>query len=285
MNASVISNTNRVVFSSDVDLNNIQTFGFIYFPPDRFFNSIIRKNKFIFNKQFQVISESQIRLNLSDEDAINLMVGDEIRMILPAYNLLGLFGINDGGKDYKENDVIEIEGLVVISKDTNQPDYAKFLVSEVNVNGSINKLSVLENGRYIKVPENNIIVSGGSGSGCNLHVEFNPKPIIYSTENIIKDYKLFDKNLHDFWLEFPIQSGFNIGTLTVQKWDAFIDCNYAGLNKIGKPFILHQHFTPQLHLPMLLKDGINTDLIINQIILRLENKIIALEDRLNKLTS
>jgi hypothetical protein len=279
---SVLKDTNRVVASSEIDLMKVKAGDYFTVNGEPVFYTIARCDKFFYIKDFEVIDSRSIKLNT--EVGINLIPGDNLKITYREYELKVFIDIKFGGVNYKVDDVITVlGGTPSVNRQNGLTETTSFTVLEVDDKGSILSLGPRSKGVYIDPPSQISEVIGGKGVGAVLEVGYSVLDQRATVENVVA--KVPDISQGIVVLDFPLPPSLKDGKLSVEKWQFTLTSPYLGESKINATYDIASNFTTNLRLPLMLQNSFQRELIYNEAMNILEQRVVALEARIRALES
>ena len=272
---SILKDTNKLITSSEDNLSCIRSGSFIKLGNDSVIYTIAKTNKISFTSDFDVQTPTKLLIN--DNTNIKLQKNDVIKISYKEYELDHVSDIKDCGKLYVLNDEVTIRGgESVIDIQTGLENQTKLLVNGTNENGGITELKLKNNGKYIIFPPNPCELFGGHGENCLLNLNYKISNSSTETERKIQDINILEDKTY-ITLNYPVFDKLINGTIFVEKWEILLSSNYVGESKVNVNYEIFKDFTPNLHLPLLVKNSQSIDLIFNKVVNMLENEIMQLK--------
>jgi hypothetical protein len=276
--ASIVSETNRAVSTSDENWNSIRENSYIRFGDDPGFYTVGKVRSFFFIKDFNIRGN---RVLINDNIGLNLSVHDCLQISYKEYELLTIISPKDGGSRYKVGESISIDGgQLSPNNNTGFKNAASFKVIQVDESGRILQVALEERGKYTVAPGRICKVAGGSGSGAEFECEF----------KVTDNRTLVDKTITDIErlpgqtvlvLDSGFPEGVLEGKLSVEKWEILLTSSYTGETKNSQPCEITRDFTPYLGLPLTMRGSINPESVYNLAINILDNKMAEFDKRLS----
>lgn len=277
---SILKDTNRVIASSEIDLSKVKAGDYFRIDNETAFYTIARTDKLFYIKDFEVIDVNNIRL--SSPVGINLQPSDNVKLTFKEFQLEVLSDIKNGGQGYRVDDVLTvIGGTPSLNRSNGMLESTSFVVVEVDANGSILSLGPRTKGLYLESPIDIVELSGGFGAGAVVEVNYSVVEHRAALENVVSYTP--DINTGVIGLEFKLPTGLKKGKLSVEKWQALLTAPYIGESKINTSYDISSNFTPKYRLPLMLQNSFQREILYNQAMNILEEKIAALEARVAQL--
>lgn len=277
---SVLKDSNRVVASSEVDMAKVKPGDYFRLESEPTFFTVARTSKFFYIKDFEVFDRKTIKL--SSEVGINLLPGDNLKLTYKEYELVTLIEIRNGGERYQVDDVLTVVGgTPSINRENGLIDSTSFTVVAVDEKGSILALGPRTKGHYLEAPETIVDLSGGAGASAVVEVHYGVVEQRATIENVVA--AIPDINTGMVKLDFPLPPNLKNGKLSVEKWQLTLNGTYAGETKINSAYDISSNFTPALKLPLMLQNSFQREILFNQAMNLLEQRIVQLEARITEL--
>ena len=277
---NVTQNNNYVINHTECDWSTLRIGSLINIDTDQHFYSIGSVEPFNFIIDFEV-SNDNIIVNGNIEEY--LMLDDIITISIKEYELLAIRSITNPGIGYKVGNILSCAGgSVSVDIFDNSQKHALLKVEEVNPDGGINKLSIVNKGLYVIAPDNNNYVSGGGGNGACIAFEYVLNP---NRKMIDKQVISVTQSGHNSIIEIDgyLPGGTINGKLSFSKYKAFLTSNYVGKTKRGVPYHMNRDTSPHLKLPLLLKGSNKGEEFYNHSILEMDKAIKNLQSQIDEL--
>ncbi len=276
---SILNNTNRAVSHSECDWRALRDGSLCVIDNDNVFYTVAKTEPFLYKKSFELVSPN--RINIKENVSIDLQETDTVKISYKEYELLTLISIKNGGKDYKLGEKISIPtGIPSINIQDNTPKETIFLITQINPNGGLERLELLDKGQYIIPPEKLSPIKSNNGEGGILDVEYKTRELDKEIERVVT--KVENNNLESFvTFNFPLPSGVKYGVLSCKKYQFYLNSNYVGESKIGKNYKILRDATPNFNIPLLVKNSLSSELIINEAFKIIDYKLKELSDKIN----
>ena len=274
---SILNNTNRAVSHSECDWRALREGSLCIIDKDNVFYTVAKSESFLYKKPFELVSPN--RINIKENVSINLQETDTVKISYKEYELLTLISINNGGKDYKIGQKVSISGgIPSINIQDNSPKESIFLITQVSPNGEIEKLELTEKGQYIIPPDKLSGVKSNNGEGAILDIEYKTTELDKEIERTVT--KIENNNLESFiTFNYSLPTGIKYGVLSCKKYQFYLSSNYVGNSKFGVNYQILRDATPNFNLPLLVKNSVSSELIINEALKIIDSKMKELFDR------
>ncbi len=283
LTASAARDSNLVIGGSDVDWSIIRPGSYFRFSTDDHFYTIAKTSRIFFVRDFDVLAPNKI--TIKSDIGSTIQINDVLKLSYKEYELLTLFGIENGGMGYKVGDTVYIEeGSVVRELSSGLLLRAGFTVEAVDEEGKITGLSLVSKGRYLESPGEICNLSGGNGKGVAVNAEFR---LLDERQIVERTVVTIDANrmTGNMWLDYPLPAGLKIGKLSVEKWQLHLTSPYLSETKISAGYEIARDFTPHLGLPLMVRGTLSAELTFNQSMAILDERVRRLEDKITDLTT
>ncbi len=278
---SVLKGTNKIITSSEVNLKGLREGSYIRIGNDHVFYIVSKVSPLLYVKDFEV--ENARTIKIKDNIGINVLTGDTLTLSHKEYKLYTLFGITNGGKGYKKDDILTVEGGVLLANlETNIKELASFIVTNVDAHGTILEVGINVEGKYIEPPKSTCSLIGGSGDGAVFEVDFNVADQRNLLERKVSSYEV-KNDCSLVRLDYPLPEGLKTGKMSIKKWQAEITNNYGGDSQRDINYEIARDFTPIYNFPTLVKGSFNQELIINRFISLVDQKFDLVDKEINLL--
>jgi hypothetical protein len=278
---SVITNTNRIVGCSESDWTPIRPGSYIRVENEGIFYEIAKIRPFFYIKDFTVVGPTQIAIR--ENTSINLIPGDVLDISYKEYGMTAVVDLLNGGSGYKEGDELFIgSGKVSFDSNVGMGLNTTFTVQEVNGNGTITRFGLKESGKYIEPPTAISNLEGGSGTGAVIHLQYD----LLDNRAIIEravSHIVFEENITYVHFNYVFPKNLTQGKFSVNKWEMFLTGNYIGPSRFDVTYDIARDFTPHAKLPLLVKNSLTVDVVVNKAFTLIDNKIQSVDERLKAL--
>lgn len=243
-------NSNTVVSHCDSNWSNIKNNSLISIDNDGIFYTIGKIESLNLIEDF-TLDNNKMVINGNYENIF--MIDDTVNISYKEYELLTIKSIVNKGINYKINDVLTLSGgLLSLDIINNKSEITTFRVEEIDINGGINKLKILNKGIYIKFPEKENILSGGNGENCKISIEDK----LINNRNII-ERQVISADIHNgntyIELNYKLPDNIINGKLSINKYIAKLTSNYIGKDKKNVGYSIIRDYTPEIELPLVIK--------------------------------
>jgi hypothetical protein len=279
---NVTHNSNYIISHSGCDWSPLRVNSLISIDNDMHFYTIGKVEELNLVVDFKVINGLLILNGNLDE---NFIIDDSVTLSYKEYELSAIKSIISSGQNYKVGDILSPEdGVASINVFDNSQSKTLIKVEDVGENGSIHKLSIINNGKYISIPKENTNLFGGNGNGATIST-------IYSTsvnrkmidKQVISSYCENNGTVLELDSELPIEV--TEGKLSLYKHRAFLTSNYIGETKKNCQYHVIRDVSPFLGLPLLLKNSNKNEESYNHTILKVDKIIHDLQVQIYNLNN
>lgn len=284
---SILKDTNKVIGSTHDNFSSLRPGSYIKIDREDILYPVTQTQSIFYSKPFENKKNREIIIN--DYCGLLLQKGDAMRIFYDRFGLDTIVRISNAGKSYDEGEIVTIRGGIPSINNIDAQIYpTRLLINVVNPEGGIVMLSKTpsnENGDYIEPPGDDIeLISGKRGKGATIRCQYKtidtPSVITRTIENIT-----YTDGKTTILLDYSIDPNISKGTLSLEKWEAHLGYNYIGENKNSVPYEVFRDFTPNVNLPLLLKNSRSTELLYNQSMFTLDQEITNLKREIAELKS
>jgi hypothetical protein len=277
--ASALKGHNEIISDTEADWSVIREGTYFRFKGDMAFYTIASKERLYYIKDFDVLSSSLILVD--DNTSIFLQNQDSLTISFKEFECDTVVEIKNGGVNYKIGDKVSVKGGVLsknLIDNTTQP--TTLLVKQIGHAGNITEVSIEKNGKYILPPENECQIIG-KGMGAIIELEFSVSDKRGILEREIEKIEL-NSGQTKITLNFPLPENLKAGKLSIDKWKAFLSADYSGENKLGQSYEMLRDFTPNLNLPLMIKNSVSPEFVFNESMAILDKKLTEIFELLRK---
>ena len=232
-------------------------------------------------KSFKNVNGHNIEIDGNYENLF--LDNDLINLSYREYTLFIINNIVNGGKGYKKGDILApSDGQLSINSFDNSSEICALEVKETDGNGTILKLNISKNGRYLYPPTYSNQVKGGSGNGAQIFLKFNT---IDSKKNLERQIiKCVNQEYRTLiTLNYPISVFILNGELSINKWKAYLTSNYVGENVRNGSYHIVRDYTPHHQIPLMTKGTAKIEETYNHGVHEFDKIIKNLTERINEL--
>lgn len=275
--ASASKGSNRAIASSKADWGAVRDGSFIVMSGDDIFYKIIGKKKFVFQKNVDVISNTQLKI----EGAVGAMIGvdDDIEVHFNEHNVISA-EIHDAGEGYEIDDILTLEGGICKYNSIDQIDVpAQVKVTEVNEEGGVLSLELVTEGIYSVAPEDFCDVKSDLGTGATLDISSRVSDVVSVEGRTISQLEI-NENDTIIHLNHPLPPRNLTAAIKVNKWELTLSTEYAGEDKISVNYEIIKDFTPFCNLPLIHGQLSSSHILYNEAMAILDKRLKDIEDKL-----
>ncbi len=244
---SIKKDTNRIISSSEDKFAGINDGSLIKIENDPTLYTVLGKESSFYLKSF-IAQDSKI-ITIDEDTGINLQNNDTIRITFNTKGGVLSFDISIG---------------------SGQPTTLE--VTEVNDAGGVEQLGILEAGKYITHPIAPIATYGNRGDGLLLDIKYLELGNRSFLERTITDI-YFQEGKTYLVLDYSLPLNLTSGKLSCEKNVLLLSNNYTGDTKRNISYETFSHFTPNIRLPMLLKNSMSSEVVFNKACLIIDEQI------------
>lgn len=280
--ASILKDTNHVISTSQSDWSTVKENDYFRIGEDVKFYNIDRSDKIFYIKDFKTTNERTIITE--DEVSINLSKNDLLTITYKEYKLLTVLEIKNIGRAYKIGDILTINGGILSRKiEDDSTQSTKIKIKKVNEEGGIVDIAIEQFGLYTQPPPKLASTRDGCGADAIFELEYivsdNRKLI---ERQILSINRFIVPNLIS--LNFPLPEGINEGKISVIKWEIFLKDNYKNEeNQLEKFYDIASNFTSNIKLPLLMLNSMQTELIFNNAMEKIDLELAELKKEIKQL--
>jgi len=278
---NIDKDSNFIIGHSEVEWTSLRNGSMISIEDDLFFYTITNKEKIFFIQDFQLLESKKITINGHYESFF--LEDDILTITYKEYELLTLKNILNKGIGYKINDIISINGGQ-LSKNIsdNSSQSTSFEVEGIDIDGGITNISIIKKGLYLQTPELTNNINGGHGSGAQFLLEYRT---IESRKTLERQIETIEDSGHQtiITLNYALPDSIINGKISVEKWKAFLNSNYTGESRRGVEYHIIKDFTPNIKLPLLVKNSNKLEESYNHCIQILDLEILKLKQAIESL--
>ena len=201
------------------------------------------------------------------------ILDDIVTVSYKEYEIFIVKSILNGGNGYSVGDILTYtdSGLSVNVFDNSQQP-ATFKVESIGPSGEVTSLSLQNKGKYIR-QLSSINLKGGRGSDCSIEVLSNVIVNRAMIEKQIESAREIDGNTI-LEINYILPIGVKEGKISLSKKKVFLTGAYVGNTKRNTHFHINRDYTPNLKLPLLVKNSNKHEENLNHSLLEID-KIIS----------
>lgn len=277
---SILNGTKKIVSNSDADWRGMKEGHIVQFKQDNLTYQAVKPESFFYIRDFETTDENT--LIVKENTSIYLSINDELTISFKEYELLTVYEIINGGKGYKIDDTVFLEGGVPSTNVVDgNAENAYLRVADILPGGIITRVVIDRKGKYLDTPKKECKVSGGNGTGAILKVDYKLLDARALIERDIAAIEVGD--ITKIKLQYPIPSAVKEGKISVRKYSLTLNSEYSGQNKINENFVVFGDFTANYNWPLVIPNSFSMHNIINQVFMAQDRKIAELEKRISEL--
>jgi hypothetical protein len=284
---SVLKDTNKVVGSTYDNFSAIRPGSFIRIENGQVLYPITKTQSIFYSKPF--INNKNREIIISDYCGIFIQKGDNIKIFYNRYELDSILSITSAGKGYNEGEIVTISGGVPSVNNIDGQVYpTRLVINIVNPEGGIVSLSKTdsnENGDYINTPVGDLeLIGSKNGKNAQIRCQFKIIPSSLSIDRTVREISYQDGKTKII-LDYSIDPNITNGNLSLEKWEAHLAYPFIGESRNNVPYEIFKDFTPNLNLPLLLKNSRSNELLYNQGMFLIDAEISSLRKTVEELKS
>jgi hypothetical protein len=230
---------------------------------------------------FRFSRVNQQKVSVRGDTGAKLSVSDCVEISIPAFEALGLSELIERGSGYTKGDLLIVQnGSPSKNVRDNKLNNAAFEVIDTDENGGIKRIRVKEKGEYYVAPAEDCELSGGSGKGARISIDFEEKAEKkFEERQIIK----VERTPAFTFIEFdaPFNSLIKEGQIMAKKWKMTLSSNYPSDNDgIQIKYNCIKNFTPKLGLPLIPPNSPSAIPLYNNTVLQLDQQLSDMKDEI-----
>jgi hypothetical protein len=284
--ASVKQGDNRVVCESRFQPHYIKPGCYIKFEEAADHYMISRSEDSMYVFDFEHHSKGVVFIK--EDEAMNLVIGDEMDITHKQYAINPNITINNGGIGYLVGDVIEVdEGTPFTDPMTGERQVTKLKVASTDEEGSVKTLEFEQKGLYTEAPNENMLIywqpSGGAGEGLELNITYD---VLNNRGVLRREVSNLEKGGPEgylLYLDNELPEHIRRGKLSVKKKNLYLSSNYSSPTRFSGRFQLVIDFTGEYGLPLLVENSLSLAFVYNRGIHMVDGHIRRLEKRIEEL--
>ena len=278
---SVFNGSSEIISSSLSDWSKVKSGAYIRIFGDDVFYTILDCQPYFLIKPFKVISPIQISFNLDEgENPHELLKGDILTISYKEYELDSIFGFKNKGKNYRKGACYLQGGQLSISNLENKQE-AQLQINDIGPDGEINKIGIVNRGKYFTPPAEECLVIADSGSGAVIECDYREISNRAKLEREINHIEIKNGVVY-LTLNYALPKGLEIGKLSVEKWKISLKEIYNGPDRLSVEYTLTNDFTPNYGFPIMPKGVQRPDVIYNNFIVKIDQILKDFEEKLKK---
>ena len=276
---SVQNGSNKIISSSEEKFGGIKNGDLIRIGNEDNIYTIVDRSNYTYIKRFNVINHKTI--SIDENIGIKLQTGDVLKLSYKEYELLMICDILDRGEGYVPETKLTVEGgEFIINVATGMTDPVLLRVKEIDKNGGIGTLEILEKGKYLSPPNNPCTVKSHLGLGAKFNLKYTECENLTVLERAIQSI-IFKDNLTYINLNYALPFNLKEGSLSVEKSSLMLNSPYLGETRTNLEYQIFRDFTMNLKLPLMAKNTLSPDIIFNKAMHRIDGEISAIKKHLH----
>lgn len=276
---SILKNTNRIISSSDDKFIGIGKDSLIKLENESILHTVANKESFFYIQDFKVQSSKIIYIE--EDSSINLQKGDILKISYKEYEAKFVINILNEGSAYEEGDEVNAkDGILSIDISTGGGHPTIFNISQSSISGNVKQIGIKDSGRYIIPPNNPVYTYSKRGDGLELEVKYLELSNRSILEREITDI-YFSEGKTFIMLNYSLPPNLSCGKLSVEKHALILSEFYTGNTSKNINYQIFRDFTPNLKLPLLVKNSLSPEAIFNRALFILDKEIKLIKDKLN----
>lgn len=278
---NVTNNNNYIISHTESNWSHLRPNSLISIDDDRHFYTIGQIEEVNFIVDFKY--DNYCILDGEHEELF--LMNDILTISYKEYQISTIIDIISGGQRYQIGDLLSIDGLTLsIDVFDNKKETFLTKVEEVDGNGAITKLSIVNKGKYINSASTEQSLTGGKGNGAKISCLFTA----LSNRKMIErqNIEAINKNGHTYiTLSDKLPMGVTEGKLSFNKHKAYLTSTYIGSTKRNSKYHISRDYTPFLNLPLLAKNSNKNEEFYNHAILEIDKKLRDMQAQIDILKS
>ncbi len=268
---SIKKNTNKLISSSNDKFIGIGVGTLIKLDNDPILYTPINRESLLYIKEFKT-QNSKI-IYIEDDVDINLQKNDIIKISYKEYEAKFITNIVDSGSGYFPQDNVNARnGILSIDISNGHGQSTIFEIEEIDSDNKVNKIIIKEPGKYIEPPQNPIEVYGKRGENLKLDVKYMELSNRSFIERIVEDIYISEGKTY-IVLNYSIPPNLKEGKISCEKNILVLSQNYTGETRKNISYQIFTHFTPNIRLPLLVKDSLSLETVVNKALLIIDEEL------------
>lgn len=276
---SVEKNTNKLISSSKDKFLGIVAGNLIKIDNDPVIHTIIGRDSFLYIKDF-TIQDSKIII-IDEEINTLLQKEDVLKFSYKEYEAKFISKIINSGQNYIPNEIVSTKGgklSIDIYSSSSQPTILE--ITQLGENRCVTSIEINNPGKYIESPQNPIEVYSKTGEQLLLEIKYMETSNRTIIERTIKDIHISNGKTY-ITLDYSIPPNVTNGKISCEKNILLLSSNYAGETKRNIKYEVFVHFTPNIKLPLLVKNSLSSEAILNKALLLIDEEIGKIKQKIN----
>ena len=276
--ASIENNSNVVYATTQGKWGLIPDGSLIKFSDDHGFYTINFVKEIFYIEKF--IKHSKTSVEVFQNVGLNMLPGDTATLSAKQHKLTKATVI-DGGKGFKEGDVIAIDsGRASVNSSDGTIHHSVLTIKEVTKKGSVLELVISKQGNYLILPDLTYSANFGLGAGLKIKLFFEESRERHLVEMTINRVT---RNTTESFIYFDslLPTTMENGKIATKKYHAHLTSEYYGKSKYVSTYEIINSFTPYLKMPLLARHSLSPETFFNRSLIILDERIKNLEKKLN----
>ena len=270
------NNNNYIISSSEDKFVGVPIGSFIKINGCNVLHTIVNKENIIYKKKFTTDSLKHICIN--EPMDFCFQKGDVIKINYETLEAKFISKIISPGNGYYAGDFATVlDGVSDFNISTGQNQQCSILIKEIEPGGLAKNVKINFPGKYIISPGEKCKTFSNHGSGLELEIKFFESDTISSVSRTITDVYIKDGKTY-ICLDYSIPLNVKNGEIFCEKTKIYLSENYTGENSLNLSYGLFTSFTPNLRIPLLLKNSLSQEAIINKGFLTVDSEIQKIKD-------
>ena len=268
---SIKKDTNRIISSSDDKFSGISSGSLLKIDGEPSLYTVSGKESYFYIKNF-IVKDSNI-IEIDDDIETNLQVGDTIKITYKEYEAKFVVDIINKGIGYHTDDIVSVKGGTSsfdVSIGNCQP--TTLGIVETNDDGGVEKINISNPGKYTLIPPSPIEIYSKTGNGLLLEIKYLELGNRSFLERSITNINILNNKTY-ITLDYSLPLNLESGKLNCDKNCLILSSNYIGDTIKNVRYELFTHFTPNLRIPLLLKNSMSTETVYNKGCLIIDEEI------------
>lgn len=281
---SVFKGSSEIISSSLSDWSQVKDGAYLRIFGDDVFYTILNCEEYFFIKPFEIVNPVKISFTLDEnENPHELLMGDLITISYKEYELDSIFGFKSKGKNYKKG-TCYLDGGELAAATMEVKQETQLNITEVNSEGEIQKIGIVNRGKYFTTPSEECLLVSDSGSNAIIECDYREVSNRAKIEREIKYIEIKNGVVY-LTLNYALPKGLKTGKLSVSKWKINLKEVYNGPDKLSSEYALTNDFTPNFGFPIMPKGIQRPDVVYNNAMVRIDQILKELKDSVEKLKS
>ena len=209
--------------------------------------------------------------------------GDILKLYITEYEAVGFGEIKPHKDHFVEGEKIYAQGGITSSSQENLTgEYVSFEVAEVNGEGNITELVMVDSGRYLTPPESPVKVMNQDEKIIEVDIEFDTSTQTLSLE---REVSIIDGGplRTEIRLSYDLPLSVREGELLVSKQIIYLDKPYSAESFESEPCQITFDFSPVNGIPLLPPNALDPAATYNKAVEIIDTRLSDIEARLAKL--